>query len=145
MAERFTFDANVFVYAADLEAGARRRMALQTIARASAYESVCTLQSLAEFYHATTRKRLLSAEKAGAYIDDWIEVFGVAHAEAETLPEAIALSTQRSLSFWDAMLIATAQSAGCTVLFSEDMNHRERFGRLTVFNPFEGDLAEVGL
>ena len=37
-----------------------------------------TLQSLAEFFSATTRKRLLRPEDAGAFVSDWLEVFRVA-------------------------------------------------------------------
>jgi predicted nucleic acid-binding protein len=42
-----------------------------------------------------------------------------------------------SLSYWDSLIIAAALDAGCTTLFSEDMQHGQKFeSYLTIINPF---------
>ena len=34
------------------------------------------------------------------------------------------------------LIVCAARSAGCTVLYSEDLQHGQRFGSLRVVNPF---------
>ena len=40
------------------------------------------------------------------------------------------------LSWWDALIVAAAQRAGCRTLLSEDFQAGQQFGDLTVVNPF---------
>ena len=44
-----------------------------------------------------------------------------------------------SFSFWDSLIVAAALDAGCSTLYSEDMQHGQVVdGRLTIFNPLLG-------
>ena len=49
---------------------------------------------------------------------------------------AISLRSQHSLSFYDSLIVAAALEAGCTRLYSEDMQHGQQIQRLTILNPF---------
>jgi predicted nucleic acid-binding protein len=40
------------------------------------------------------------------------------------------------LSIYDANILAAAELAGCKVVHSEDMQHGQRVGTLTISNPF---------
>ncbi len=40
-------------------------------------------------------------------------------------------------SFWDSLIVSSALSGGCKVLYSEDMQHKLVINqRLTILNPF---------
>jgi predicted nucleic acid-binding protein len=42
-----------------------------------------------------------------------------------------------SFSYWDSLIVAAALDAGCTTLFSEDMQHGQKIeSGLTIINPF---------
>ena len=44
-----------------------------------------------------------------------------------------------SFSFWDSLIVAAALDAGCSTLYSEDMQHGQVVdGRLTIVNPLLG-------
>ena len=44
-----------------------------------------------------------------------------------------------SFSFWDSLIVAAALDAGCSTLYSEDMQHGPVVdGRLTIVNPLQG-------
>ncbi len=101
-----------------------------------------TLQALAEFFHAITRKDLLTPSVAGRFVRDWLEVFEVASVDSATLVDAISAVDEHRFSFWDAMLWATARQAGCSTVFSEDMQHGRRLGGVEFVNPF---TAEAGI
>ena len=49
---------------------------------------------------------------------------------------AVGLSRDHNIAFYDALIVAAALEAGCDTLFTEDMQHGRKFGRLTIVNPF---------
>ncbi|MGQ0622235.1 MAG: PIN domain-containing protein [Panacagrimonas sp.] len=56
--------------------------------------------------------------------------------EAQLLRASLLRETA-SISYWDSLIIAAALHAGCTLLYSEDLQHGQVFeGSLTVVNPF---------
>ena len=40
-------------------------------------------------------------------------------------------------SFWDSLIVSAAVSAGCSVLYSEDLNDGQTVRGVTIRNPFE--------
>ncbi|HUZ12856.1 MAG TPA: PIN domain-containing protein [Caulobacteraceae bacterium] len=52
------------------------------------------------------------------------------------LERAWAIEDQFGLRFWDAMLIASANEAGCAIFLSEDLNDGQVYGRVRVVDPF---------
>ena len=134
---RFSLDSNILVYAADQDADAyRHEISLALMARAARSDCVLTLQSLAEFFSATTRKRLLRPEDAGAFVSDWLEVFRVAPNAAGDLVDAMRVPEGFRISFWDAMLWATARRAGCSAILSEDFLDGQVIQGVRFINPF---------
>ena len=49
---------------------------------------------------------------------------------------AVSLARDHGLSFYDALIVASAIEAGCDTRYSEDMQHGRTFGGLTIVNPF---------
>lgn len=50
--------------------------------------------------------------------------------------EARALQNSHTLSFWDALLVASCLRGGVTVLYTEDMGSPRTVGALSLVNPF---------
>jgi predicted nucleic acid-binding protein len=46
------------------------------------------------------------------------------------------LNQTRSVAFYDALIIASAQAAGCKLLFSEDLNTGEVIAGVRLLDPF---------
>lgn len=134
---RITLDSNILIYAADSQGGSRHVDAVALMRRAFRADCILTLQSLGEFFHATTRKGKLSAAGAQAFIDDWRAVLPVHAADSDALTEANNAVRRHTMSFWDAMLWAAAQRAGCRLLLSEDLHDGQTMGGMTFVNPFE--------
>ncbi len=133
---RVTFDTNLLVYAADTRAGHRHPPAVALMQRARGAECILCLQSLAEFFYAVTRKRLLTPDAARRWVDDWRAAFPVYAASEECLADAMNAHRRHRLAFWDAMLWATAREAGCRILLSEDFQDGLAIGGLRCVNPF---------
>jgi predicted nucleic acid-binding protein len=134
---RFSLDANLLVYLIDRDAGERHRCAVAILERAGVSDCILTLQVLGEFFHVVTRKGKLSAERAQGFLADWRAVFPIHAATSGGLDDALDAVRAHHLGFWDAMLWATVQQAGCQLLLSEDFQDGRKLGRVTFVNPFE--------
>jgi predicted nucleic acid-binding protein len=49
---------------------------------------------------------------------------------------AVDISRQYGFHIYDSLILATAIQAGCTTVYSEDMQHGQAIGKLTIVNPF---------
>lgn len=139
--DRFSLDTNILVYAVDVDAGERHERSKELMAQAARRDCVLTVQALAEFFHVTTGKNLLELSRARAFVGDWLEVFPVASADEAALVRAMDAVEEHRLSFWDAMLWATARQSGCAAILSEDMQDGRRLSGVTFINPFAADAA----
>lgn len=131
-----TFDANILIHAMDRMAGERHRLATELVDYAVGRNVCLTLQALSEFYAATTRMNLIEAEQASAMVADWMVLFPVVVATPSAIKLAMHEAANGRYSFWDAMLLAAAGDAGCSLLLSEDMADGARLGPVTIRNPF---------
>jgi predicted nucleic acid-binding protein len=137
--ERLCLDANILIYTIDLEAGKRQERAQEIVSRAARLDCILSLQTLCEFFAATTRKGKLTAAQAYAHIEDWQTLFPVVAATPGSLRLAMRVVEQHSLSFWDAMQWAVAKQAGATLLLSEDLQHGRELEGVRFRNPFLDD------
>ena len=136
-AERFTLDTNLLVYAFDKDAGKRHTMAQKVLAQTHKLDCVLTLQSLCEFFNTVTRKEKMPLDHAFDHILDLQELFPTVHAKPSTLSRAIKMVSLHKLSFWDAMLWATARDSGVSVILSEDFQHNCLLDGVTIINPLK--------
>ncbi len=129
-------DSNILVYAFDRTAGAKREKAAELLMRLSSDRVGCTsIQVLQEFYVVVTKKKGMSSLDAAAEISRFAK-WKVHRPEPNDVLLAIRLHREKSLSFWDAMILRSAMSCDCSILWSEDFSHGQVWSGLTVRNPF---------
>lgn len=133
---RITFDSNILIYAADANGGERHDQSSQLISRAAQADCIFTVQSLAEFFHVSTRKGKIEAEVAAGFASRWASVFRVVGANVDTVFAAIDAVKEHKIGFFDAMLWATARQAGCQMLLSEDFQDGRELEAVLFINPF---------
>ena len=135
-ADRITLDTNILIYAIDQQAGDRHDVAMTLVDDAIEQDCVLTLQALSEFFAAATRKGKMPIDDAEEQILDWQILFPIVTPKPSTLPRAINAVKKYQLSFWDAMLWATAREAGVTVLLTEDFQHGQIIDGIRFHDPF---------
>ncbi len=133
--KRLTLDTNILIYAVDKDAGQKHEKARDIIDQAIYLDTVLTLQVLCEFYSATTRKGYAKPAEVITFIDGWMDVFPIVESRSTTLLMALKGIEKHKLSFWDAMLWATAKEAQCALLLSEDFQDNVKLGGIHIINP----------
>ena len=138
-------DTNILIYAFDATAGDKRRVAVELITRLWLERRGCvSLQVLQEFYVAATRKLILAPEQAVLQVGR-LGRWRVHRPSVEDVLAAIDLHRGHSVSFWDGLILWSAQASQCSILWSEDMSSGQRWGNLEVRNPFQTpDTQQLG-
>jgi predicted nucleic acid-binding protein len=129
-------DTNILIYAFDTSAGDKRRIAVELLTRLWAdRQGWISLQVLQEFYVSATKKLVLPAEQARLQVSR-LGLWSVHRPTVEDVLAAMDLHQRHSVSFWDALILRSAQAAQCAILWTEDLSSGQRWGKLEVRNPF---------
>ncbi|MEJ1967172.1 MAG: PIN domain-containing protein [Rhizomicrobium sp.] len=135
-ARRFSLDSNLLVYFYDGRDPQKQALAQQLIAAAAACDCVIGLQAVGEFFAVSTRKGILPRPDAGREALNYLSAFPTFQATASAHRIAAREAVAGRFSYWDCVLVASAEEAGCTILLSEDMHEGARLGGITVRHPF---------
>jgi len=130
-------DTNVLVYAIDLNEPAKRARALELLGAESGPDLICGTQVLGELFNALTRKLRMPAKEAAAEVRNYMPLSRVA-VDSDLVERAMRLYAERSISYWDALIVAAAARSGATTLFTEDLNDGEEMLGVRIVNPFAG-------
>ncbi len=128
-------DTNVLLYSLDTKTPQKREAAATLLRRR---DLVLSVQVLQEFYVQATDPRRLDAlthEVAVALMATWRR-YPIVDNTLALVDAGLAICASARLSFWDAMIVAAAASAGCEELYSEDLNAGQTIAGVRVINPF---------
>jgi predicted nucleic acid-binding protein len=136
-------DANVLVYAEDRDAGDKHLIARNLVADLwRTGDGVLSIQVLQEFFVTVTRKlpRPLRPTEALAIAEQYL-TWRVVENTGDLLLAGIRLASDLKISFWDALVVQAARTERCDRLLTEDLNHGQRIGDLTIINPFRSEQS----
>lgn len=133
---RLALDTNVLAYAEGLNGAARKKTALEIIAKLPPNSILLPVQVLGELFHVLVRKAARPPDRARAAILSWQDTFPLIETSPAILIAATDLAARHNLGIWDAVIFAAAASAGCRLLLSEDLQSGFTWNGVTVANPF---------
>jgi predicted nucleic acid-binding protein len=131
-------DTNVLVYCRDAsEPEKQAQAAAWMTALWKQRTGRLSFQVLQEYYLTVTAKLSpgLSREMARREVRMLLAWRPLA-VDGRLLEGAWLLQDRHKLSWWDALIVAAAQGAGCRYLLSEDFQEGYDWGDMTVVNPF---------
>jgi len=137
-------DTNVLIYAHDADAAAKHETAKAVLRDLwQRRTGVLSLQVLQEFYVNVTRKIAapLAKSSARAVVDSYT-VWCVDTTAAE-ISAAFHIEDEAGISFWDALIVASARKAGAAQILSEDLNAGQVIAGVQIRNPFLDTIAEL--
>lgn len=131
-------DTNILVYRQDSSDRVKQSRANDWIAYLARRRAArISFQVLQELYATLTRKLkpAFDAEEARGIVRD-LAVWRPVAVDLTILERGWLLQERYSLSWWDALIVAAAQSCACSALLTEDLQHGQILGQVRVINPF---------
>jgi predicted nucleic acid-binding protein len=139
MNARVFLDTNIFVYAFDNSEQEKKNKSLELIEnKAQEGQLIISTQVLQEFYVVVSRKldHPLTEDQA----EEVLRKLGnlpIVQVDPDLIFSAVSLSKSSQISFWDALIVRAAIRGGCKTLYSEDLQHHQKFDTVQIVNPFK--------
>ena len=136
MIEPVFVDTNVLIYA--LDDGDRVKQKAAQRWRTALWETQLgrtSFQVLQEFYVNVSMRWPAAREQARAEVRDLLTWRPVT-IDADVLERAWRIQDRYQLSFWDAVIVATAKLAACRYLLTEDLQADQNLDGVRVISPF---------
>ncbi len=113
--------------------------ATQLIRRAvETRKGIISYQVVQEFFNVALRRfaQPMTVAEGEQYLATVFRPLMVVHSSQALYGEALRLSDRYRLAWFDSLIVAAAVEGRCSILYSEDLQHGQRFGDLQVENPF---------
>ena len=133
------FDTNVLIYLLDEKDIGKYEVARGLIAQAlKSGNGIISFQVVQETLNVMTKKLLVPASSAQAedFFTRTLAPLWKVNPSPELYRRGLGIQSRYRCGFYDSLIIAAAQEAGCKNLYSEDLQHGQRIGALTIQNPF---------
>ena len=138
MSDKWFLDTNLLVYAYDTQDRRKQAIAQEWVEKSiRAGNAAISAQVLSEFFVVVTQ-RIKNPIPAGE-AQECIRIFSnleVVEIDRLLVHTSIDLHRQYRISYWDAMIIAAAERAGCSKVLSEDLSEGQRYNAIEIQNPF---------
>ncbi len=131
-------DTNILVYSRDSSEAEKQIQAEQWLRKLWQHElGRISTQVMNEYYVTVTQKLKPGLTKEQARSDlRALAVWQPLDIPTKLIESAWELQDQYNYSWWDTLIISSAISLDCRYLLSEDMQHKQRIGKLEIINPF---------
>jgi len=135
-ADRF-LDTNVLIYVFDDTAPEKQKTAMSLVENGMLDGSACiSFQVIQESLNILTRKLKASQQDTAQFLQDVLLPLCTVFPHEGLYRQAIDWHYATKYSLYDSMILAAAADAGCHTLLSEDLQHGQGIGALTIVNPF---------
>jgi predicted nucleic acid-binding protein len=137
MSDKTFVDTNVLVYAHDVDAVLKQRVARDALRELwEDGTGLLSPQVLQEFYVTVTRKIATPLPKEDARLVVSTYMTWCVDMTPAQIAAAFRIEDQAKLGFWDALIIASAAESGATRLLSEDLNAGQIIAGVRIEDPF---------
>ncbi|MBA2269374.1 MAG: PIN domain-containing protein [Chthoniobacterales bacterium] len=129
-------DTNILLYAYDLDAPAKRAVALRLVEEGwfALGEIAISVQVLQEM-HVNLGRQGVSQVEATLIVRDFT-AWPVVDYTLDLLQAGLDEQARWKVSLWDALIIAAARTSGASELITEDFNHGQDYDGVRAMNPF---------
>ena len=130
-------DTSVLLYAYDSSDAKKRETAQKLLRRAVAGELVISTQVLAEFTAALLHKIVppVIGKELASLLDALGPIPLIAH-DGDMIHRAAEATYNYGMPFYDGLIVAAAERAGCAILWSEDLIMWQEYFGVQIRNPF---------
>jgi len=139
MSARYFLDTNVLAYTFDNREPRKAQIADRLVAEGIQQRTgIISYQVMQEFLNVAFKRfnPPLASNDAQQYLSSVLRRLLAVQSSVTLCSEALQIRDRYQLSWYDCLIVAAALEAKCEILYTEDLQHGQRFGELLVVNPF---------
>ncbi len=139
MSVRYFLDTNIFIYQLEGIDVRKAEIAAELIRQGLTDGRACiSFQIVHECLNVISRKAEipLGSEATRKYLETILAPLVQVHSSLHLYQAALEIHYRYQYGFYDSLVISAAIEAGCTRLYSEDLQHGQQIRQLTVEDPF---------
>jgi len=114
----------------------KKKIALRMVERLKELRAPIALPLIGEIQNVLRRKFKTEVRRSAEAARYLLNSFMCFLASGDGVNLALAQMAAGQMSYWDALMLASAREAGCTVFISEDLQNGARLFGLEIVNPF---------
>ena len=134
MKDKFFCDSNILLYAFSNQNLIKKKIASKILLDE---RCIISIQVVNEVSNIMLKKLNFTNNEVKKFIDSSYKRYDIINFTKETLLLACDIRESYNISYYDSLIVSTALSSNCTILYSEDMQHKLKINNLTIINPFE--------
>ena len=141
MSGRCFLDTNIFVYSFDRSNSTKAAIARRLIQdQLRKRNGVISFQVIQEFFNVTFKRfpEFTTSPDAELYLTMVLRPLLAVHSSVGLYRESLHLQQRYRISWYDSLIVSAAKEAGCSLLFTEDMQDGGKFDDVLIKNPFRG-------
>ena len=136
MRDKVFLDSNVILYSYSKTELDKNKIANNLIF--SLNEILISTQVINEITNILYKKFQLDATSIENVVSEVDNNFQIVNFSLTTQIKAIKIKEKYKLQYYDSLILATALENGCTILYSEDMQHEQTIeNQIKIINPFK--------
>lgn len=135
MSVKVFYDTNILVYSRSNDLSKKKKADKLLLSGSYIYIST---QVINEFTSVATKKLKMPLKEVINNAQCFINAFEICAVDKNTVQRSFEIIDKYKYSTWDSLIIASALIAGCSELYSEDLNDGQVIeGVLKISNPFK--------
>jgi predicted nucleic acid-binding protein len=130
-------DSNIWGYTVDTRDPTKQQNAQSIVSSVIENDiAVISTQVLQEFYNVATTKLNVDTLLAKSIVHN-LRNLETVQITPDIIEAGIDISIASQISFWDGLILAAAEIARCSIVFSEDLNDGQIIRGVKIVNPFK--------
>jgi predicted nucleic acid-binding protein len=129
-------DTNIIVYANDARVPDKQEIAIEVVAGCIKNDTGVISTQVLQEYANTALNKLGQASEIVVRQIHILEALEIIQPTPALIKRAVEIKVAYKISFWDAGIIAAAESADCDCIISEDLSSGHYYAGIKIKNPF---------
>ncbi|MEA1916997.1 MAG: PIN domain-containing protein [Campylobacterota bacterium] len=134
MKDKFFCDSNILLYAFGNQDLKKKEIASKILLDE---RCVISVQVINEVSNIMIKKLKFSNSQIDQFIHSCYKRYLIVALDEAVFIKACNIRENYNISYYDSLIVSSAVSASCSILYSEDMHHNLKIDLLTIKNPFE--------
>jgi len=134
MKDKIFIDSNIFLYTFDKRDEKKQKVSKEITLSSN---NTISIQVINEVSNNLIKKFKFDNNMVKKFIKSCYNRYEIINFTKETFLLACNIRESYNISYYDSLIVSTALNSKCTILYSEDMQHKLKIDNIVILNPFE--------